>query len=110
MSTLVPYFSVIIVGAGPTGLALANLLGIYGLDALIIERNTKPCTDPRAISLDDEGLRICQAMNLWEEVSANLLSDLEVRYFSGNTLLARVMPTDQRNGFPLISTFHQPIF
>ena len=110
MSTPLPYFSVIIVGAGPTGLALANLLGIYGLDALLIERNTEPCTDPRAISLDDEGLRICQAMNLWEEVSANLLSNLEVRYFSGNTLLARVMPTDQRNGFPLISTFHQPIF
>ena len=38
MSVTHPYFSIIIVGAGPTGLAMGNLLGIYGLDALLIER------------------------------------------------------------------------
>src|SRR4051812_43294734 len=109
MSTL-PYFSTIIVGAGPTGLALANLLGLYGLDALVIERNSEPSCDARAISLDDEGLRVCQALGLANEVQAQLLTNLEAHYLSGQRLLSRVAPTSQRYGFPLISTFHQPAF
>ncbi len=110
MSADIPYFSTIIVGAGPSGLALGNLLGMYGLDALIIERNTALSSLPKAISLDDEGLRVCQAMGLAEAVRADLLLDLEARYTSGRRLLARVAPTSQRHGYPLISTFHQPTF
>lgn len=109
MSTL-PYFSAIIVGAGPTGLALANLLGLYGLDALVIERNLAPSCDARAISLDDEGLRVCQALGLADAVQAQLLSNLEAHYISGRRLLSRVAPNSKRYGFPLISTFHQPAF
>lgn len=104
------YFSAIIVGAGPSGLALANLLGLAGLDALIIERNAALSSEPRAIALDDEGLRVCQALGLANEVQANLLYNPEVHYLSGSRLLARVKPTSQRNGFPLVSTFHQPTF
>ena len=103
-------YAALIVGAGPTGLALGNLLGMYGLDVLIIERNHELSTIPKAISLDDEGLRVCQAMGLAEVVQAQLLPDLEARYISGQTLLARVAPTVQRHGYPLISTFHQPDF
>ena len=110
MSADIPYFSTIIVGAGPSGLALGNLLGMYGLDALLIERNAALSTIPKAISLDDEGLRICQAMGLAEAVHADLLLNLEARYTSRHRLLARVAPTSQRHGYPLISTFHQPTF
>jgi len=106
----VPYFSVVIVGAGPTGLALANLLGMYGVDALLVERSAGLSEFPKAISLDDEGLRVCQAMGLLERVRADLLLDLEAHYLSGRHLLARVAPTTQRNGHPLISTFYQPTF
>src|SRR5579883_3340848 len=106
----VPYFSIVIVGAGPTGLALANLLGAYGVDALLVERRAGLSEFPKAISLDDEGLRVCQAMGLLEKVRADLLLDLEALYLSGRHLLARVAPTTQRNGHPLISTFYQPTF
>lgn len=105
-----PYFSIIIVGAGPTGLAMGNLLGTYGLDALIIERNATLSTFPKAISLDDEGLRVCQALGLADAVQGNLLANLEAHYLAGRRLLARVAPTGRRNGHPLISTFHQPTF
>lgn len=108
MNAALPYFSIIIVGAGPSGLAIGNLLGNYGLDALILERSAGLSDCPRAISLDDEGLRVIQAMGLAEVVRADLLYNLEARYTSGNRLLARVAPTRQRNGYPLISTFHQP--
>ncbi len=106
----VPYFSAIIVGAGPTGLALGNLLGIYGVDALIVERQAEPCAEARAISLDDEGLRVCQAMGLLDEVLAHLLYDLEVHYLSDKQLLSKVRARQWRYGFPLISTCHQPTF
>ena len=52
-----PYFSVIIAGAGPTGLTAANLLGMLGIDALVLERNSGLSDCPKAIAIDDEGLR-----------------------------------------------------
>jgi 3-(3-hydroxy-phenyl)propionate hydroxylase len=105
-----PYFSVIIVGAGPTGLAMGNLLGMFGIDALILEHNAGLSDYPKAILLDDEGLRICQAMGLSHAVLENVLSDIDAHYISGKHYLAKVAPTSRRNGYPLISTFHQPEF
>ena len=105
-----PYFSIIIVGAGPTGLAMGNLLGMFGIDALILERNAGLSDFPKAISIDDEGLRVCQAMGLSHAVIENVLLDIDAHYISGKRYLAKVAPTSKRNGFPLISTFHQPEF
>lgn len=102
------YFSVIIVGAGPTGLAAGNLLGMMGIETLILERKAGLSEYPKAISIDDEGLRICQAMGLHHAVMEHALLDVEAHYISGKRLLARVAPTREPNGFPLISTFHQP--
>src|SRR5437588_509135 len=100
--------SVVIVGAGPTGLSIGNFLGIAGIDTLIVERNTGLCSYPRAIALDDEGLRICQAMGLGTAVSKSILADIVVHYISGGRLLAKVAPTTKLNGHPPISTFYQP--
>ncbi len=105
---ILPFFSVIIVGAGPTGLAAGNLLGMMGIDTLILERNPGLSDYPKSISIDDEGLRICQAMGLHHAVMEHALLNLEAHYISGKRLLARVVPTGKPNGFPLISTFHQP--
>lgn len=102
------HFPVIIVGAGPTGLTMGNLLGIAGIDTLILERNSGLSNLPKAIALDDESLRICQAMGLLEPVLQHVLLDVSADYLSGKRLLERVAPTDRRNGFPLISTFQQP--
>lgn len=101
---------VVIVGAGPTGLAAANLLGQAGIDTLILERNSGLSTFPKAISLDDEGLRICQSLGLGEEILAHALLNLEVHYRAGGRLLSRVAPTGRRNGYPFTSTFYQPEF
>ncbi len=107
MNTL-PFFSVVIVGAGPSGLAAGNLLGMMGIDTLILELNAGLSEYPKAISIDDEGLRICQAMGLYSAVMEHALLDVEAHYISGKRMFARVTPTRKPNGFPLISTFHQP--
>jgi 3-(3-hydroxy-phenyl)propionate hydroxylase len=105
-----PYFSIIIVGAGPTSLTMGNLLGTFGIDVLILERKSGLSDLPRAISIDDEGLRICQAMGLSHAVIEDVLLGIEAHYISGKRYLAKVAPPSKRNGYPLISTFHQPGF
>jgi 3-(3-hydroxy-phenyl)propionate hydroxylase len=99
---------VVIVGAGPTGLAAANLLGLYGIKTLLLERRSGLSDFPRAVAIDDEGLRICQALGLHKEVLAHINFNLDAEYRSGTRLLARVAPRDWPNAYPLISTFHQP--
>jgi hypothetical protein len=101
---------VIIVGAGPTGLTAANLLGLAGIETLILERNASVSDCPKAISLDDEGLRICQAMRFGDAINSHIISGIDAHYISGNRLIAKVSPTSRQNGHPLISTFFQPRF
>jgi len=100
--------SVIIVGGGPTGLCAANLLGLAGINTLVIERNRHLSDYPKAISLDDEGLRIFQAMGLSSAISHCVLSNIHAHYLAAGQTLAKVAPTSKRNGYPLISTFNQP--
>jgi 3-(3-hydroxy-phenyl)propionate hydroxylase len=102
--------SVVIVGVGPTGLTAGNLLGMAGIDTLILERNASVSDYPKAIALDDEGLRICQAMGLDDAVSKCILPDIHAHYVSEGRLFAKVAPSSKRNGHPLISTFNQPEF
>lgn len=101
---------IVIVGAGPTGLAAGNLLGVAGIPTLIIERNAGLSNIPKAIALDDEGLRICQAMGLSSAISNCIVSDISLHCVSEGRLLAKVLPLSKRNGYPLISTFYQPEF
>lgn len=53
-------FDVVIVGYGPTGAVLAHLLGLCGVQVLVLEREAAPFPLPRAIVFDDEAMRIFQ--------------------------------------------------
>jgi 3-(3-hydroxy-phenyl)propionate hydroxylase len=58
---------IIIVGLGPTGATLANILGGYGLDVLVLEREASVYPLPRAVHFDDEALRVFQSIGLAEK-------------------------------------------
>ena len=73
---------VLIVGAGPTGLMTANLLGQAGVETLVIERNSSTVDEPRAVSIDDEALRTIQAAGLIDQVIGDLMLDYGSHYFS----------------------------
>lgn len=61
-----------IIGAGPTGLMLANLLGMHGITTTILERRDAPFTEPRAIAFDPETLRLFQTIGCYEDLADTL--------------------------------------
>lgn len=61
---------VAILGYGPVGATLANLLGAAGLDVVVIERETGVFPLPRAIHFDGEVMRVFQSLGLRERVEA----------------------------------------
>lgn len=104
------HYPVAIVGAGPTGLTLANLLGVYGVDCVVIERNSATVQEPRAVSIDDESLRTMQAAHLVEEVMSQTVAGYGSHYYSARgRCFAKVQPTEQPYGFPRRNAFRQPI-
>jgi 3-(3-hydroxy-phenyl)propionate hydroxylase len=101
---------VIIVGAGPVGLTLANLLGVYGIRALVIERNPRLEGEPRAVTLDDESLRTMQSAGLVDEVLKDVVLGYGVQYFDWKGKpLAQILPTRQEYGYPKRNAFRQPL-
>lgn len=101
---------VVIVGAGPVGLTLANLLGVYGVRTIVIERNAGTGSEPRAVTLDDESLRTLQAAGLAEQVVRDIVLGYGVQYFSwrGKPLVS-ILPTRQEYGYPKRNAFRQPL-
>lgn len=100
---------IIVIGAGPTGLTLANLLGVYGVRTLVVERNASTVSEPRAVSIDDESLRTMQAAGLIDTVLPTVVAGYgsEYRTPSGQPFL-KVHPTGQPYGYPRRNAFRQP--
>ncbi len=104
------HFPVVIVGAGPTGLMLANLLGVQGIRALVIERSTNTVGEPRAVTIDDESLRTVQATGLINTVLPSVVQGYGVHYYSWrNKEFARIEPSSMENGFPKRNAFRQQV-
>jgi 3-(3-hydroxy-phenyl)propionate hydroxylase len=102
---------VVIVGAGPSGLTVANLLARYGLDVLLVERNETTVQEPRAVSIDDESLRTMQAIGVVDAVVSRVVLGYGSDYFSaGGSCFLRVRPTGKEYGYPRRNAFRQPVF
>ena len=100
---------VAILGAGPTGLTLANLLGDAGINTVLIERNVSTVQAPRAVSIDDESLRTMQACGLIDAVSRDIALDYGSYYLTAaGTCFVKVEPTTREYGYPRRNAFHQP--
>ena len=104
-------FDVAVVGAGPTGLALVNFLGLAGLKTVLIERNASTVQQPRAVSIDDETLRAMQAAGLADLVIADIALDYGLHYFGPEGVcFAKVEPVTREFGYPRRNAFSQPAF
>lgn len=100
---------VVIAGAGPTGLTLANLLGRMGIGVALVERNATTVREPRAVSIDDESMRTMQAAGLAREVGAIVARGYGSRYYGPDgACFAVVDPISTEYGFDKRNGFQQP--
>lgn len=60
---------VAIIGCGPVGALLANLLGLQGISVRVLEREAEIYALPRAVHFDDEVMRLLQAVDLAEAMA-----------------------------------------
>lgn len=101
---------VLIVGAGPTGLTAANLLGSMGVRVLLAERNGTTSDDAKAISLDDESMRVLQLAGLDGAVYPIIVPGTGTRYFGarGQVLAHARGAGAYKFGHPFKNPFAQP--
>jgi len=101
---------VLIVGAGPVGVTMANLLGSYGVRTLVVDRSTAVLDFPRAVGLDDEALRTFQAAGLAEDMLRDMIQNVPMRmYTSDKRCFAEILPTTREFGWCRRNLFSQPI-
>ncbi len=104
------HYQVVIAGAGPTGLTLANLLGRFGVPVLLVEQNASTVHEPRAVSIDDESLRTLQFVGLAEEALKDIRSSYGSEYQGPDRKpFAIVRPSRGEYGWPKRNAFRQPL-
>lgn len=103
-------YDVTVVGAGPTGLTLANLLGMFGVRTLLVEAGETLIDYPRGVGMDDETLRTFQQVGLVERIRRHTTPHQIMRFVNGRKrLLAEIDPRTDEFGWPRRNGFIQPL-
>ena len=104
---------VAIVGFGPVGAVLANILGKAGLRVAVIERMAGIYDKPRAINIDHEVMRVLQTVGLADAVDAICIPHTGTEFLGIDNRLIKLFEPPQRP-YPLGWTqnlmFIQPEF
>src|SRR5699024_2720124 len=101
---------VLIIGAGPTGLTLANLLGMEGIRTTLVEARAELIDFPRAVGIDDEALRTMQTIGLVDRVLPHTIPNQKVRLVNGDmTVIGEIDPRMRVFGWPRRNGFVQPL-
>src|ERR1700742_2690348 len=77
---MISRYDVAIIGYGPTGATAANLLGALGLNVIVIERDPDVYGRARAISTDEEVMRIWQSVGLADRLQQDMLPDRPLNF------------------------------
>src|SRR5215469_13738453 len=101
---------VAIIGAGPVGLMIANILGLQGVRVTLIEKLDQIIDYPRAIGLDDEALRVFQAVGLADALLPHTTPDHWMRFVTRDGhCFASIEPRTDEFGWPRRNAFIQPL-
>ncbi|PMS15496.1 3-(3-hydroxyphenyl)propionate hydroxylase [Trinickia dabaoshanensis] len=102
--------SVAIVGAGPVGCTIANLLGVYGIDAILIDRSEDILPYPRAVGMDDEALRVFQTAGVADALLDDIIQNVSLRMFTAKGgLFADIRPATREFGWYRRNIFMQQL-
>lgn len=104
------HVDVVVVGAGPVGLTLANILGLQGVRTLVVDERDSLIDYPRGVGLDDEALRTFQSIGLVENILPHTVPNQILRFVDAKRrVLAEMAPPDARFGWPKRNGFVQPL-
>ncbi len=102
-------YDVAIVGYGPTGATAANLLGRLGLKVLVIERDSDIYNRARAISTDEEVMRIWQSVGLSDRLQQDMLAERPVAWVdAAGVPFFELTITARGSGHPPQQFIYQP--
>lgn len=105
-------YDVVIVGCGPVGATLANILGATGARVAVIEKDTAVYPLPRAIHFDGEVMRVFESAGLRPAIETITRPGLQGMHFlnaKGETLMIRGgTAANGPNGCANNYYFHQP--
>jgi len=84
-------YDVIIVGMGPVGALCANLAGMWGLKALVVDKSETVYTNPRAMGFDHEVMRVFGNIGLADEIAGHVMPYRPSEYrTTGSALIKRI--------------------
>ncbi len=102
---------VAIVGCGPVGAMLANLLGLQGISTVAIERERDIFPLPRAVHFDDEVMRLLQTVGLSTTMLPLVHVSPGMRFVDEDGRLLLDWPRPRQvgpQGWHVSYRFHQP--
>ncbi|MBK3566298.1 bifunctional 3-(3-hydroxy-phenyl)propionate/3-hydroxycinnamic acid hydroxylase [Streptomyces sp. MBT62] len=102
-------YDVAVIGYGPTGVTAANLLGAMGLRVVVIERDAEIFSRARAISTDEEVLRIWQRTGLADRLKQDMLAERPLDFVDakGRAFIS-AHPSPRGHGHPPQMFIYQP--
>lgn len=102
-------YDVAIVGYGPVGVTAANLLGQMGLKVVVVERDPNVYARARAISTDEEVVRIWQQIGLADRLNADMQPGNGANFVDADGVpFVRLLPVSRGNGHPPQQFIYQP--
>jgi 3-(3-hydroxy-phenyl)propionate hydroxylase len=105
------HVEVLIVGAGPTGLVAANLLGQAGVRTLLIEQAAGLSAIPKALMVDDEFFRLLHKLGLGDKLADHGVYPVGYDYYSPlGPRVGRIAGRITEHGFPSRTATFQPEF
>lgn len=116
MPTIAParpdQYDVLVIGAGPVGLATARFLAMNGTSVGLIDSNRVACQHPRATHIDDETMRTLQLLGAADLEPGYLrMSGWELTGPDDKAFLKLTMPDDESDqAWHADYQFHQPDF
>ena len=104
-------YDVAIVGFGPTGGTLANLLALQGFSILIIEKEKSFYPLPRAVHFDDEIMRVFQTIGITDKFLKHTIINKGTKFVNSKNKVVLDWPRPRsitENGWYPSYRFHQP--
>jgi 3-(3-hydroxy-phenyl)propionate hydroxylase len=102
-------YDVAVIGYGPTGATAANLLGQLGLRVLVIERDPDVYGRARAISTDEEVMRVWQSVDLADRLGQDMLPDRPLNFVDADGVpFIDLKITSRGTGHPPQQFLYQP--